>query len=100
MNFALYCIDKAGHGAVRAENRPAHLDYLNRNLEQLMLAGPLLGDDGTTVLGSLLVIEAANRAAAAPFAAGDPYHKAGLVESVPINASKKVLHTGPTRTTI
>src|SRR3546814_2105523 len=93
MNFALYCIDKAGHGAVRAENRPAHLDYLNRNLEQLMLAGPLLGDDGTTVLGSLLVIEAADRAAAEAFAAGDPYAKAGLFESVTIKAFRSEEHT-------
>jgi uncharacterized protein YciI len=91
MNFALYCVDKANHAQVRAENRPAHLDYLRANLDHLVLAGPLLGDDGTTVLGSLLVIEAADRAAAEAFAAGDPYAKAGLFERVSIRAFKKVL---------
>jgi len=91
MNFALTCIDKAGHGQVRADNRPAHLDYLKANLDRLMLAGPLLADDGVTVQGSLLVIEAADRAAAQAFAAGDPYAKAGLFESVTIKAFKKVL---------
>lgn len=91
MNFALYCIDKAGHSQVRADNRPAHLDYLKANLDRLMIAGPLLGDDGVTVQGSLLVIEAADRAAAQAFAAGDPYAKAGLFESVTIKAFKKVL---------
>ena len=91
MNFVLYCVDKADHAQVRADNRPAHLDYLNRHLERLVLAGPLLGDDGTTVLGSLLVIDAADRAAAEAFAAGDPYAKAGLFESVTVKAFKKVL---------
>ncbi|HMA16210.1 MAG: YciI family protein [Bacteroidota bacterium] len=91
MNFALTCIDKAGHSQVRADNRPAHLDYLKANLDRLMIAGPLLADDGVTVQGSLLVIEAADRAAAEAFAAGDPYAKAGLFESVTIKAFKKVL---------
>ena len=76
---------------VRADNRPAHLDYLKANLDRLMIAGPLLADDGVTVQGSLLVIEAADRAAAEAFAAGDPYAKAGLFESVTIKAFKKVL---------
>lgn len=91
MNFALTCIDKAGHSQVRADNRPAHLDYLKANLGRLMIAGPLLGDDGVTVQGSLLVIEATDRTAAEAFAAGDPYAKAGLFESVTIKAFKKVL---------
>lgn len=91
MNFALTCIDKAGHSQVRADNRPAHLDYLKANLDRLMIAGPLLADDGVTVQGSLLVIEAADRAAAEAFAAGDPYAKAGLFASVTIKAFKKVL---------
>jgi uncharacterized protein len=91
MNFALYCVDKAGHGHVRAENRPAHLDYLKGRQDRIVLAGPLLGDDGQQVLGSLIVVEAEDRAAAEAFAAGDPYAKAGLFESVTIKAFKQVL---------
>ncbi|MGF1591770.1 MAG: YciI family protein [Kiloniellaceae bacterium] len=91
MNFALYCVDKAGHGHIRTENRPAHLDYLKGQVDRLLIAGPLLADDGATVAGSLLVIEAEDRAGAEAFAAGDPYAKAGLFESVTIKAFKKVL---------
>ena len=91
MNFVLYCVDKPGHGQVRADNRPAHLDYLKSKLDRLVIAGPLLDDDGESVLGSLLVIEAADRADAEAFAAGDPYAKAGLFESVTVKAYKKVL---------
>ncbi|GAB4394075.1 MAG: YciI family protein [Kiloniellaceae bacterium] len=91
MKFVLYCVDKPGHGQVRADNRPAHLDYLKSELGRIDIAGPLLADDGESVLGSLLVIEAADRAEAEAFAAGDPYAKAGLFDSVTITAYKKVL---------
>jgi len=91
MNFALYCIDKDHHGHVRAENRPAHLDYLKSNLDRIVIAGPLLADGDGGVLGSLLVIEAADLSDAKAFADGDPYAKAGLFEYVTIMAFKKVL---------
>ncbi len=40
MQFAIVCLDKPDHGHLRAENRPAHIDYLNANLEHMLLAGP------------------------------------------------------------
>jgi len=91
MNFVLYCVDKAEHGHVRAENRPAHLDYLKANLAKIMLAGPMTSEDGEKPIGSVIIIEAADRAEAEAFAAGDPYAKAGLFESVTIKPFKKVL---------
>ncbi len=91
MTFVLYCVDKAGHGHVRAENRPAHLDYLKSNLDRIVIAGPMTSDDGETVKGSVIVVNDAERGAAEDFAANDPYAKAGLFESVTITAYKKVL---------
>ncbi|WP_340116269.1 YciI family protein [Pelagibius sp. 7325] len=91
MLFVLYCLDKPGHSDVRAANRPDHLDYLKSKLDSIVIAGPLLGDDGESVVGSMLVIDAADRAGAEGFAAGDPYAKAGLFESVAIKPYKKVL---------
>jgi hypothetical protein len=91
MKFVLYCVDKPGHGQVRADNRPDHLDYLNSKLDQIVIAGPMTNDAGDAVLGSMLVIEAADRAEAEAFAAGDPYAKAGLFDKVEIQAYKKVL---------
>ena len=46
MHFAFICIDKPDHGQVRADNRPAHLDYLKANAARMLAAGPLLSDDG------------------------------------------------------
>lgn len=90
MLFSLHCVDKAEGLAIRKENRPAHLEYLEGHLDSLVFAGPTLTDDGGTPTGSLIIIDVADRAAAEAFAAGDPYAKAGVFESVTIQATKQV----------
>jgi uncharacterized protein YciI len=47
-------------------------------------AGPFLADDGETMIGTLLILDVASRADAEAFATNDPYHKAGLFESVEV----------------
>jgi uncharacterized protein len=92
MQFMIYCLDKPGHAHVRADNRAAHLDYLRNGwLEKVIAAGPLLTEDGNTMIGSLLLLELANRGEADRFVADDPYNRAGLFANVTIRAWKKVL---------
>ena len=87
MLFALLCKDKPDHIQVRLDNRPDHVAFLKRLNEAgtLKIAGPFLGDDGKPV-GSLVVIEAADKAEAARIGSDDPYAKAGLFERVDIKA--------------
>ncbi|MFQ6017629.1 MAG: YciI family protein [Kiloniellaceae bacterium] len=91
MHFVITCLDKPGHGAVRAENRPAHLEYLKANGDKILVAGPILSEDGERPTGSLLIMAFADRAEAEAFAAGDPYNRAGLFESVTIKPWRKAL---------
>jgi uncharacterized protein YciI len=91
MHFAIYCLDKPDGGPVRAENRPAHVDYLNRHMDRILVAGPLLDAAGEAPAGSLLILEFDDLAAARAFADGDPYAQAGLFESVTIKPWRKVL---------
>ena len=81
MLFVIRNIDKANSGALRAANRPAHLAYLDEIAPVLKLAGPFLADDNETMIGSLWIVEAADKVAAFKLAAGDPYARAGLFES-------------------
>jgi uncharacterized protein len=90
MHFAIVCLDKPGHGTVRAENRPAHLAHLKAHEAQILVAGPLLGDDGQAPVGSLLVMDFGDPEAARKFADDDPYAKAGLFQSVDIRPWRKV----------
>lgn len=87
MLFAFLCTDKPGHLNIRMETRPTHVEYLNKlNAEgTLKFAGPFLDDDGKPN-GSLVVVEAADMAAARTIAEADPYYMAGLFEKVEVKA--------------
>lgn len=89
MLVALVARDKPGHLDVRKANREAHLDY-GAASGKVALAGPLLGEDGE-MQGSLIVLDVADLQEARAWAAGDPYAKAGLFESVVLNEWKKVI---------
>jgi uncharacterized protein YciI len=85
MIFVFTCKDKPDHLQVRLDNRPTHVEYLNKlNAEgTLKFAGPFLDGDGKPC-GSLVAVEAADLAAAKEIAANDPFSKAGLFESVTV----------------
>jgi uncharacterized protein YciI len=89
MTYLLICRDKPGALETRLANRDAHLAYLKAS-GIVTLAGPLL-DEAGAMTGSLLAIEAPDRAAAEAFAAADPYAKAGLFAAVEILAWKRVI---------
>lgn len=88
--FAIHCIDKPGSTALRASTREEHLGHVNAMDGKVLAAGPLLGIDGAA-MGSLLIIDFADRKAAIQFAADDPYAQAGLFASVAVTAWRKVV---------
>jgi uncharacterized protein YciI len=88
MQFMAYCLDKLGALEVRMANRPKHVEYLTSYNDKLVFAGPLL--DGEAMIGTLVVLDVADRAAMDKFLANDPYAKAGLFQSVSVHGVKKV----------
>lgn len=89
MKIAIICTDKPGALQIRLDTRSEHLAYLEQTgvVEQ---AGPFLNEAGD-MCGSLLILEIADLAAAQAWADNDPYAKAGLFESVSIQAWKRVI---------
>lgn len=87
MLFALICTDKPGHLDTRLAARPDHLAFLTGLGDAMKGAGPFLGADEKPN-GSLVIIEAADMAAAQAIAARDPYAVAGLFQSVEIRPWK------------
>ena len=85
MLYVIVAHDKKDGGAARQAHRPAHLDYLKSKGAMIKTAGPLLGDDGQAMVGSMLVVEAADLAAARAFAEGDPFHRHGVFAKVDIH---------------
>ena len=87
MLFALICTDKPAALHLRMDNRPQHLAFLEALGSALKAAGPFTDEEGKPT-GSLVIIEAENKAAVEKIAAQDPYAKAGLFASVEIRPWK------------
>ena len=85
MLFALICTDKPNSLELRLATRPAHLAYLET--VTVKGAGSFLDSAGNPN-GSLVVIEAKDKADAEAIAARDPYAIAGLFASVEIRPWK------------
>jgi uncharacterized protein YciI len=96
MLFALICTDKPASLDLRLSMRPYHLKYLESLGSGLKAAGPFTDDAGQPI-GSLVIIEAADRAAAKAMADADPYAKAGLFATVEIRAWKWLIKNPETK---
>ena len=94
MFFHICCTDKADHQQVRADNRSAHLEYMEGFIDNVLVAGLTLSEDGEAMTGSVLLMDFPDRAAAESFTAGDPYNMAGLFAKVVVQRWKKVLPKG------
>ena len=70
MLVALIARDKPGALQIRLDTRERHVAYLKES-GAVSQAGPLLDDDGG-MIGSLIVLDVENRAAASPSAGSGP----------------------------
>lgn len=93
MLFTLICTDRPGRLDLRMATRPAHLAFLETYQSKLVHGGALFDIDNRPC-GSLLMIDVADRAEAEGFAAGDPYGKAELFESVVIRPFRAAFKDG------
>lgn len=79
------CMYKPDSLDIREQALPAHTTYLRAHADDIWFAGPLLADDGQTPIGTIVVIEAPDKAAAETFIAEEGYNKAGLFDSIEIH---------------
>jgi uncharacterized protein len=86
MIFVFHMLDKPGTAELRLRLRPEHKAYLGRQAERIAFAGPLLQDDGVTMLGSLLAIDFGSPEAAQAWLADEPFTRAGLYGEVRLHA--------------
>lgn len=91
MPYYIHAEDKEGAVELRLKNREAHLAYIKKYYNDKMIAaGPMLADDGETMIGSVILIDLEGRAAVDEYCAGDPYAQAGLYASINIKPFKHV----------
>jgi uncharacterized protein len=90
MLFVVSAFDRPGAGELRAKVRPAHLDYLKGRIGQIRAGGAFL-DTNEQPVGSMLIIEAEDQAAAEAFTAGDPFRLEGVFERVEVRPWRAAL---------
>ncbi len=88
--FCVMCLDKPDSESLRLENRQAHLEYVMTQ-DYVEVGGPLMSDDGATMIGSLLLLHTQDRTVAEGFVENDPYNKAGLFRAVEIHRFNHLL---------
>ena len=86
MVFVFRLLDRPDSAALRLRVRPEHKAYLAQVAERIAFAGPLMHDDGVTMVGSLLAIEFGSRDAAQAWLADEPFTRAGVYAGAEIHA--------------
>lgn len=85
MLYALHMIDKPGVLEKRMDVMPAHREFLEKAPIEVVMSGPLLAEDGETIVGSLYLVEVESRGDIDSFLDEDPLANAGVWEKVDIN---------------
>ena len=90
MYVAAFVTDKPGMAQTRSGLREAFVMYLSTHPDHPEVvvhhAGPTLGDDGESITGLLMVMEAPSLDAAHAFLADSPYAKADLFAESDVRA--------------
>lgn len=89
MLIALFAHDKPGALQTRKDNRADHLEYI-KSTGVVAQAGPLLDAD-EAMIGSLVILDVVDMAAAKIWAENDPYARAGLFANVTLTRWNKVI---------
>ena len=87
MLFAIHAIDRTGALPTRLANYDAHKAFLSDTSRfgvKIVMSGPLVSDDGQTMIGSLFLIEAQGRGDVEAFNQADPFAAAGIWDRVTI----------------
>lgn len=91
MLYIIFGIDRPNSAETRQRVMQAHRDYLATEPIKVVMSGPLVSDDGASVVGSLYMVEAESRAEIEKFQAGDPLVAADIWQTVEIRAFDKRL---------
>ena len=89
MLFIIHALDRPDALPTRLENYDAHKAFLSDTSRfgiKIVMSGPLVADDGKTMIGSFFLVEASGRAEVEAFHHADPFFAAKIWKSVTITA--------------
>jgi uncharacterized protein len=87
MLFIIHAVDRTDALVTRLENYDAHKAFLSDTSRfgvKIVMSGPLVADDGETMIGSFFLVEAPSRTEVEVFHQSDPFRAAGIWKNVTI----------------
>ena len=87
MLFIIHAVDRTDALATRLEHYDAHKAFLSDTSRfgvKIVMSGPLVADDGKTMIGSFFLLEAPGRTEVEAFHHSDPFLAAGIWKNVTI----------------
>lgn len=78
MQFVFFMLDAPGMATRRTELRTSHQQYLAGEADRFFAAGPLWTDDGTQMIGSILIMDWPDRRSAAAWLQDEPFTANGV----------------------
>jgi uncharacterized protein YciI len=78
----IHALDGPDGAALRQAHGADHAAYLARHADTVMVRGPLVADDGAGVLGSVLLLDVPDMAAARAFLEREPFYSHGVYKDV------------------
>ncbi|CVI64054.1 YciI family protein (plasmid) [Agrobacterium leguminum] len=85
MHYVVHCIDHSDGLSRRLENYEAHKAHLATGAVKTVVSGPLVADDGETMIGSMFIFEANSKDEVIAFNANDPFRRANVWAEVRIH---------------
>lgn len=85
MLFAIHCLDHEGGAQKRLAHYDAHKAYLAAAPVKTVISGPLVAEDGETMIGSLFVVSSDSIDQVIVFNRDDPFHREGVWKDIQIN---------------
>ncbi|WP_174803914.1 YciI family protein [Martelella limonii] len=89
MHYIVHCLDYEGKVQDRLDHYEAHKAYLSSNPIKMVISGPLLAEDETTMIGSCFLVEADSIEEVVKYHENDPFYRAGIWEKVSIHPFNK-----------
>jgi len=89
MYYVIHCLDQPNSVEKRLATYEAHKAYLANAKIKTLISGPLLADDGETMIGSCFLVEADSRAEVEAFNRNDPFYAIGLWQTISIHPFNK-----------
>ena len=88
MLFVVYALDRNTSASERAAHQDGHAAFLKEQQDRILAAGPLLSDDASHPIGSLLIVEAEDLDDVKKLLGQDPLIRADLYETIDVHPLK------------